>query len=322
MAAPFTDTSALVNLVQTAYDQKVRLALRSVPSFRAIADTKPVQQTQPGSSVVFQIHQDLSPATTPLNETTDPSGVSLGNTSQITVTLNEYGNFTVVTKALKEFALDSGLDSNIANIIAYNLADSIDRIIAEVLLGAQNTITREDGVTVLNTGDPTAIIATDTITSSMITLAVAELRGASVVPFDGDNYVAYIHPKVARDLRAETDLSGWRYPHTNTDIGVGKVLAGEIGIYEGVRFVESSRVPVLIYLVSEDPEVFNEVYSTFVMGREALAEAVAEEFSVVADGTVVDPLKRKMAIGWYGIAGWNLFRPESLFHIQTAASAV
>ena len=318
MAAPYTDTSALVNLVQTAYDQKVRLALRSVPSFRAIADTKPVQQTQPGSSVVFQIHQDLSPATTPLNETTDPSGVSLGNTTQVTVTLNEYGNFTVVTKALKEFALDSGLDSNIANIIAYNLADSIDKIISFVLLGATNVITREAGVTVVNDADLTAITATDTITSSMITLAVAELRGASVVPFDGDNYVAYIHPKVARDLRAETDLAGWRYPHANTDAGVTKVLAGEIGIYEGVRFVESSRVPVV--LASEESTV--NIYSTFVMGREALAEAVAEEFSVVADGTVVDPLKRKMAIGWYGIAGWNLFRPESLWNIQTAASAV
>lgn len=318
MAAPYTDTSALVNLVQTAYDQKVRLALRSVPSFRAIADTKPVQQTQPGSSVVFQIHQDLSPAITPLNETTDPSGVSLGNTTQVTVTLNEYGNFTVVTKALKEFALDSGLDSNIANIIAYNLADSIDKIISFVLLGAENVITREAGVTVVNDADLTAITATDTITSSMITLAVAELRGASVVPFDGDNYVAYIHPKVARDLRAETDLAGWRYPHTNTDAGVSKVLAGEIGIYEGVRFVESSRVPVI--RASEEATI--DIYSTFVMGREALAEAVAEEFSVVADGTVVDPLKRKMAIGWYGIAGWNLFRPESLWNIQTAASAV
>jgi len=318
MAAPYTDTTALANLVQTAYDQKVRLALRSVPSFRAIADTKPVQQTQPGSSVVFQIHQDLAPATTPLNETTDPSGVSLGNTSQITVTLNEYGNFTVVTKALKEFALDSGLDSNIANIIAYNLADSVDRIIADVLYNASNVITVEGGTTVVNNPDLEAITATDTITSSVITLAVAELRGASVVPFDGDNYVAYIHPKVARDLRAETDLSGWRYPHANTDAGVSKVLAGEIGIYEGVRFVESSRVPV-----SRASEIATvDIYSTFVMGREALAEAVAEEFSVVADGTVVDPLKRKMAIGWYGIAGWNLFRPESLFHIQTAASAV
>lgn len=316
MAAPYTDTTALVNLVQTAYDRQVRLALRSVPSFRAIADTKPVMQTQPGSSVVFQIHQDLAPATTPLNETTDPSGVSLDNTTQITVTLNEYGNFTVVTKALKEFALDANLDGNIANIIAYNLNDSIDRVIADVLSGGSQTITRIGGTVAIG-GDPATITATDTITSDMVTLAVAELRSSSVVPFDGDNYVAYIHPRVARDLRAETDLAGWRYPHANTDAGVGKVLAGEIGIYEGVRFVESSRVPMVNYgTPGTDPFV----YFTFVLGREALAEAVAEEFSVVADGTVVDPLKRKMAIGWYGIAGWNLFRPESLWILQTTAA--
>lgn len=315
MAAPYSDTSSLANLVQTAYDQKVRLALRSVPSFRAIADTKPVQQTQAGSSVVFQIHQDMLPATQPLNETTDPAGESIGDTTQITVTLNEYGNYSVVTKALKEFALDSGLDANIANIIAYNQADSIDTIISFVLDQTFNVITEENGTLVGNGADIDNVTQADTLKSRDVTYAVAELRSSNVVPFDGQYYVAYIHPKVARDLRAETGADAWREPHANTDTGVGKILAGEIGIYEGVRFVESSRVPQF----PNDTSV--NVYSTFVMGREALAEAVAEEFSVVADGTVVDPLKRKMTIGWYGIAGWSLFRPESLWKIVTASSA-
>ncbi len=43
-----------------AYDQYVRMALRSIPVMRSLADVKPVQQAMPGSSVVFSIYSDLA----------------------------------------------------------------------------------------------------------------------------------------------------------------------------------------------------------------------------------------------------------------------
>jgi len=69
MAIPggsLTTTSAISNLVQTAYDQYVRMALRSIPVMRSLADVKPVQQAMPGSSVVFSIYSDLAQATSTL----------------------------------------------------------------------------------------------------------------------------------------------------------------------------------------------------------------------------------------------------------------
>ena len=93
-----TGTSAISNLVQTAYDQYVRMALRSIPVMRALADVKPVQQAMPGSSVVFSIYSDLAQATTTLTETSDVSSIALGNPNQITVTLNEYGSAVTTTK--------------------------------------------------------------------------------------------------------------------------------------------------------------------------------------------------------------------------------
>jgi hypothetical protein len=33
----------------------------------------------------------------------------------------------------------------------------------------------------------------------------------------------------------------WQQPHTYTEAGVGNVWAGEIGVYEGVKFIESPR---------------------------------------------------------------------------------
>ena len=80
MATPtgtLTPAATITNLVQTAYDQYVRMALRSIPVMRAIADVKPVQQAMPGSSVVFSIYSDLSTVTSTLSETTDVSSATL-----------------------------------------------------------------------------------------------------------------------------------------------------------------------------------------------------------------------------------------------------
>ena len=69
MAIPggsLTGTSDISNLVRTAYDQYVRMALRSIPVMRGLADVKPVQQAMPGSSVVFSIYSDLAQATSTL----------------------------------------------------------------------------------------------------------------------------------------------------------------------------------------------------------------------------------------------------------------
>ena len=80
------------NLVTQAYDKLVEFALRSVPSFRSVADKKPAMQSHAGSSVLFQLYNDLAVATAPLTETVDPDAVAVPATNTVAVTLNEYGN--------------------------------------------------------------------------------------------------------------------------------------------------------------------------------------------------------------------------------------
>jgi len=314
MAAPYTGTTDLANLVTAAYDRLIRLQLRSIPMFRTFADTKPVQQTHPGSSVIFQIHQDLAPVTAVLDETVDPAGVSLANTTPVTVTLNEYGNYTVVTKKLEAFNLDSSLDANLANILAFNQADSVDRVVRGALEASTNMIRVIGGVLTPGSGVLTGITATDSFSSKVARLAVAKLRGASVVPWTGEQYAGVVHPDVAHDLRVEASPNAWRSPHEYVDPGA--LYAGEVGSWEGIRFVENPRC-----LIGMDAGATGtNVYSSYIMGREALAEAVSEEFHTVLNGRVVDPLDRKTAMGWYGIAGWNLFRPQSMFLVKTAST--
>ena len=99
-SSTISNQTGMTNLVQSAYDRYVEMALRSQPLIRDIADKRPVQQAMPGSSVVFQIYADLATATSTLTENVDPDAVALSNTSTVTVTLNEYGNAALLTRKL------------------------------------------------------------------------------------------------------------------------------------------------------------------------------------------------------------------------------
>lgn len=302
------------NLVTQAYDRLVEFALRSVPSFRAIADKKVANQTHPGSSVLFQIYNDLAVATTALTETVDPDAVAVPATSTVTVTLNEYGNSIISTRKLDLFSL-ADVEPALANIVAYNMNDSIDGVIKAVL-DAGSQVIRESAGSLSTSAAKTTIIGSDTIKSRDIRYAVAKLRAANVVPRRGNLYASYIHPEVSHDLRAETGTAGWRQPHEYVD--TAGIYAGELGTYEGVAFVETPRLTnTQSGSGSSTSQV--RVYNTFVMGQQALAEAVAEEPHTVI-GPVTDKLMRLRPLGWYGVLGHALYRTEALWRIETASS--
>jgi len=199
-AGTITGTADITALVQTAYDQYVRMALRSIPVMRAIADVKPVQQAMPGSSVVFSIYSDLAQVTATLTEESDASSVALGNPSQVTVTLNEYGSAVTTTKKLNLTSFND-VDAALADIIAYNAADSLDSVVASVLTAGTNVIYAGTGNTTTS-----EIAAGDTITVANIRKAVTELRTNKAVPRMGELYVAYLGREALAEAKAQ-DIS-------------------------------------------------------------------------------------------------------------------
>ena len=307
MALPtgsLTGVTDIAALVQTAYDQYVRMALRSIPVMRAIADVKPVQQAMPGSSVVFSIYSDLAAATSTLTETTDVSSVALGNPSQVTVTLNEYGSAVTTTKKLNLTSFND-VDAALADIIAYNAADSIDQVVAGVLTAGTNVIYAG---TATNTN---GLLATSTISVADIRQAVVQLRTNKAVPRIGELYAAYLHPRQSADLRAESGTGGFQ--ELTKYVERTPFVAGAVGVLEGAFIVETPRVPVANNSGSVP------VYKAVVAGREALAEAMAQDISTVI-GPEIDALRRFRTIGWYYFGGFNRLREAALYRIESATS--
>jgi N4-gp56 family major capsid protein len=220
-------------LVQKAYDRLIEFALRAQPLIRSVADKTPARQSIPGSSVVLQRYVDLTKQKATLTEQTDPDAVALATPTYTTITLAEYGNAVLVTRALELFSL-ADVDPAVANIIAFNMADSIDDVAQDVLRQGQNALyggTRTSTAT---------LTSSDTFTSALARKTTAKLRANKAIPRKGSLYWAGIHPEVSHDLRAETGVGSWRQPHEYQSND--SIWAGEIGTYEGAFYVESPRL--------------------------------------------------------------------------------
>jgi len=300
-------TLGSAGLVQKAYDRLLEFALRAEPLIRSVADKTPTNQSIPGSTVVLQRYVDLSAVSSALTEDVDPDAVALSTPTTTTITLQEYGNSVLVTRALELFSL-ADVDPAIANIIAFNLADSIDGIAMTALRGGTNVI--YSGSTATSTA---TITAAATLSSANVRKAVAKLRAGKTIARKGSLYWAGIHPEVSHDLRAETGSSGWLLPNQYGS-AQDRIWAGEIGTYEGAYFVESPRL-----YNTTDGASSARVYRTILAGQQALAQAVAEEPHVVI-GPVVDKLMRHRPMGWYGVLGFARYREEALYRIESGSS--
>lgn len=314
MAVVWTDTTQMANLIQKAFDRYLEFSLRSMTIWRALCDKEPREQTQPGTTVQFQIHQDLAPVTAPLTEIVDPDPVGIPNTKTVDVTLNEWGNQAVLTRKLRLFSL-SDVTAAAADILAYNLVDSLDRQVQALAVAGSNVIYENAGALKITGGARASVASTDTLKSRDLRAAVALLRGRNALPRTQELFTAIIHPDQSYDLRSESDLAAWRPPHEYS--AAQNIWAGAVGVYEGCYVVETPRFTTAVDGAGSSTKAT--VYRTVVLGRQALARCVAEEPHTVV-GPVTDGLRRFIRIGWYGVEGWNRYREECLQRVETSSS--
>ncbi len=267
-----------------------------------------------GAAVIFTIQSDLSAATTALSESTDVSAVAMADT-QVTLTLAEYGN-AVITTALLRGTTFIPFDPVVANVVGFNAGISLDSLAVNVLKAGSNVFyPGASGGTARNT-----ILPSDTFKATAVRNAVAQLRRAFVQPING-YYVAFIHPDVSYDLRGETGTNTWTDPHAYSD--PADIWNGEIGVFNGVRFIETPRAPLFADAGSSTTNT--DVYATLFVGQEALAKAHSMSdgngpLPTIVPGPVTDHLRRFVPMGWYWLGQYAIFRQACVRRAETASS--
>jgi N4-gp56 family major capsid protein len=307
----YTSTTSL-DFDQTMWDRAIYYPLRSELYFDSFADVEPTDAAPPrGSSVTFTTFNDLAAATTPLSETTDVDAVALSDT-QVTLTPAEYGNAVVTTFRVRATSFIE-LNRPVANILGYNAGISQDTLARTIMQAGSN-------VRYASTATSRATVgAAMTLTSTGIRSAYADLEGANAMKFNG-YYAALIHTDQKYDLRGETGAAAWRDPHNYSQ--PDQIWNGEVGEYEGFRFMSSPRAPLFV-----DAGVTStvDVYGALFFGRQAIAKVYSTwegrgPFPITIMGPVTDKLKRLQPVGWHWYGVYGRFREASLRRLETSSS--
>ena len=312
-----TGTGQLTNQVTTAFEQIAYFALRSQPLYEMICDVRSTAQSHNAATVQFTFYPNMSQVTGTLTEATDVTPVALSD-SKVDVALAEYGS-SVITTALIRGTSFLNVDADAANIIGYNMVDSIDKVVSDVLMAGTNVIYAQGSAG----SRPTArngIADACVYGANEGRLAVANLRADSAPGWENGNYMAIIHPDVSYDLRGDTAVTDVIQYQLYQD--GAPIRAGSIGTFNGINYIENPRAPIL-----DDAGATSttNVYQTLIAGRQGAAKAYSrapgfgEQPSIVF-GPVTDTLRRFNPVGWYHLAGWAIFRQQCLRRIESSSS--
>jgi len=321
-----TTSGSMTDIVQTAYNEYIRLQFKPRPIFDSLAAAQRVnvgRAPRRGDVASFTIFEALPAATTALTETSDIDAVGMDET-QKTISVSEYGRAVITTLPLEALSYID-VDRAKAAVVAQNMKQSLD-LIARVAFDAEvgsDYVAYGNSRTAINT-----IPDNDTLSAAMVRRTFTTLRSANVPfyegPEGGNAYVAVCHPHCLHDLKAETGSGSWRNALEYKDSLDNGLFTGEVGMFEGFRFVDSTNCQLQAdqtagTTVSTAAGNTYDVYTNYFVGADAVGKAVGVDALLVV-GPITDTLKRFFPLGWYALIGYGAIRPESLHKVYTVSS--
>lgn len=166
-----------------------------------------------------------------------PKGKKFGY-SMVTADIYEYGDYTAITKWLMDHAIDPVKEdaSNEITAAGYN---TLDKLVRNELLTGTNVMyaPKAAGTEVTSRS---AIDDTCIMTTELIAKVVAHLAAADAPRIGNAKAVCIAHPFVIHDIMINND--DWVEAHKYADPKA--IYNGEVGMYMGVRFVDSTNAKV------------------------------------------------------------------------------
>lgn len=291
--------------VRDFYSREVLFQAQPRLRFAQFAKVKRDLQAVRGKSIVFVKYGNLSGGgSLEESDVLTPEGMT---TSEIIVPVKEQANSIQVTEYLLRTSLLDVL-GDASKLLANNMAIVLDAQFRDTVLGTTNVVYGGDAT------NATSLSAGDGFTTKTVKDAVETLATNNAPRINGDYYVCIAHPHQLRQLR---DDPNWI--NANTYMGRRQLYIGEVGMYEGCIFIETTQMPKL------NAEQLQEKYSTssisegyeaVFFGDNAYAWGIALDVELRDDGVV--ELGRKHTLGWYGIWGTGIIEEKNIVKALTA----
>jgi N4-gp56 family major capsid protein len=300
-------------IIRDVYSKEILLQAQPRLRFMQFAKVKRDLTAIKGKAIVFTKFNNLSRGGR-LNEFDNLQTKNM-SAINITIPVTEHGNGITVTELSLQTALIDELEAA-SVLLANDLAVTQDAEARDALLTTTNIVFGGQGTTTPPT-TASALVTGDGLDTTTIKDAVEILARNNAPKFQGQYYVCFATPHQIRQLR---DDPSWQ---DSTKYTVPRPLfLGEIGMYEGVVFIDTTNMPILTqaqYNTKYGATATisgNEVHEAVIFGENAFAYAVALDPELRDNG--VTDFGRKHSLAWYGIYDFGVLEELNVVRIVTA----
>ena len=292
--------------VRDFYSREVLFQAQPRLRFAQFAKVKRDLQAVRGKSIVFVKYGNLTGGgQLEESDVLTPEGMT---TSEIVIPVKEQANSIQVTEYLLRTSLLDVL-GDASKLLANNMAVVLDGQFRDCVLQTTNVV-YGNGAANLAAMSASSVFNTKTVKDAVETLATH-----NAPRINGDYYVCIAHPHQLRQLR---DDSNWI--NANTYMGRRQLYIGEVGMYEGCIFIETTQMPKLnaaqIAAKYGSGASITEAYEAVFFGDNAYGWGIALDVELRDDGVV--ELGRKHTLGWYGIWGTGIIEGANIVKALTA----
>lgn len=281
-----TTSTTLAADLQTYFSK----ALLKQAKYRTVLDQFGYKETIPSNSsktISFTQYADLTPVSSTLTEGTPPTDTALA-ASAITATIDQVGAYVTLTDLAKITPKHPVMQKTI-ELLGVQGARSYDNFIATVL---------QAGTAVIYPGaiaSRATLTTTSYLTFSDVTKAVVNLRKNGATEFDDGNFVLVVDPQVEGDLLQDTAFQNVVYRQQPNSHG-NELYKNAIASFAGVTVVRSNNLGT----VTAGSGGTLTGHISYLFGRNAYAVSDLQSMEMFQEGpgSVSDPLRQKMTVGW------------------------
>jgi N4-gp56 family major capsid protein len=290
--------------------QEMRTALQPLTKFRQFADVKDATQQgkKKGDTFHWDIYNDVQTQGGTLVETNTMPETNF-TIDQGTLTITEYGNavpYSGKLEALAQHAVRKPVMKALRNDAkkAFDGA-AYDQFNSTLLRVVPTAGTATDAVTLTTNG--TATLTNNVAFNNDHAKAIIDvMKERNIAPYEGDDYFALAWPTTFRTFKNNLESI-----HQYVDAGFQMIMNGEIGRYEGCRYVEQTHVAKGGAADSTTHTAFvadawdNGVSDwIFFFGEDTVAEGIAcpEEMRAKIPGDY----GRSKGVAWYYLGGFGI----------------
>lgn len=295
----------------------LRTNLQPLTKFRQFCEPDPdalEKGLHRGDKYRWNIYGDVSTQGRRLNETQKMPETSFV-TGQSELTVQELGNSVPVTSKVTLLAkhhvlsiVDKALKNDARKAFDIEAYLQFDRTPVRV---APTSGTSTTSITVTENG-ATATTNDVALGTGHVKAISDEMQERNVPGFVDDDYVSISHPSTFRSFKNQLETI-----HQYTELGLGKIFSGEIGRYEGTRFVTQTFIPkggandsVTFDPYTKTADAWNNGDSSwaFFFGGDTVNEAIVVPEEI--RGKMPGDYGRDHGVAWYYMGGFGTFHVE------------